>query len=195
MYGNRGGWRGPPPRGPWGEAPPRGPWGDGPPPRFPARGGYGGGGGFPNRGRGGFQGGFPERPAGGNFARGGRQPWPRNNFTPMNPQPGPSSAPPFQQPPVLEVKKEEPVTDDIKQSFDIKEEVQRNASQFVPKSEPVEPPKPSIPLQIEFKDGEPVLVDDTLIVLDWCKFHKYARKKNILKKCTLYKISTFFSPS
>ena len=117
MYGNRGGgWRGPPPpqfNQPWG--------GDGPP-RYPPRGGFNGGG-FPDRGRGGFrgggdfqggrfpdrgrggfrgrgdfQGGFPERFPGGAPNRGGFQPRPRNDFQNMNnPQPGPSTAPPFQQ--------------------------------------------------------------------------------------------------
>ena len=48
---------------------------------------------------------------------------------------------------------------------------QNNASQFVPKSEPNEPPKPNAPLQVTFKDGEPV-VDESLVVFDWCKYLK-----------------------
>ena len=46
---------------------------------------------------------------------------------------------------------------------------QNNASQFVPKSEPDEAPKPSIDFKVTFKDGEPV-VDESLVVLDWCKY-------------------------
>ena len=116
MYGNRGGWQGPPPQG-WGGGPPQG-WGDGPP-RFPPRGG------FPDRGRGGFhgrgsfEGGFPGGcgpfsggPPGGKF-----QPRPRNNFQSHSGQ----SSGPSNQPEVIKVKgemKEEP--QDQQQQVDVK---------------------------------------------------------------------------
>ena len=51
---------------------------------------------------------------------------------------------------------------------------QNKASEFVtPKSEPIELPKPSTPLQVQYKDGEPV-VDDSLVLLDWCKCNYYS---------------------
>ena len=46
---------------------------------------------------------------------------------------------------------------------------QNNASQFVPKSKPDEAPKSNVDFKVTFKDGEPV-VDESLVVLDWCKY-------------------------
>ena len=78
-------------------------------------------------------------------------------------------------PSYFQVKKEEPQDDHQFQRSDIcsphlmSGDHQGKASQFVPKSEPIDPPKPSTPLQVQFKDGEPV-VDDSLVLLDWCKY-------------------------
>ena len=65
------------------------------------------------------------------------------------------------------MKKEEPQDDHQLQRFDVCSP--HLMSQVVPKSEPIDPPKPSTPLQVQFKDGEPV-VDDSLVLLDWCKY-------------------------
>ena len=70
-------------------------------------------------------------------------------------------------PPYFQVKKEEPQDDHQLQRFDVCSP--HLMSQVVPKSEPIDPPKPSTPLQVQFKDGEPV-VDDSLVLLDWCKY-------------------------
>ena len=81
----------------------------------------------------------------------------------------------FPLPPYFQVKKEEPQDDHQLQQFNVCQphlmsgEHQSKASQFVPKNEPIDPPKPSTPLQVQFKDGEPV-VDDSLVLLDWCKY-------------------------
>ena len=66
------------------------------------------------------------------------------------------------------MKKEEPQDDHQFQRSDVCSP-HLMASQIVPKSEEIDLPKPSIPLQVQFKDGEPV-VDDTLVLLDWCKY-------------------------
>ena len=74
-------------------------------------------------------------------------------------------------PPYFQVKKEEPQDDHQLRQFDICSPhlMMGQPSQIEPKSEPIDLPKPSTPLQVQFKDGEPV-VDDSLVLLDWCKY-------------------------
>ena len=72
-------------------------------------------------------------------------------------------------PPYFQVKKEEPQDDHQFQRSDICSPHLMSGNPVVPKSEAIDLPKPSIPLQVQFKDGEPI-VDDSLVLLDWCKY-------------------------
>ena len=77
------------------------------------------------------------------------------------------------------MKKEEPKDDHQLQQLNVcQPHLMSGEPQFVPKSEPIDPPKPSTPLQVQFKDGEPV-VDDSLVLLDWCKYIFIKGSRNV----------------
>ena len=178
MHGNRGGWRGPPPRfmggpGMRGSMGPRGP-----PMRFPPRGGPPGGFDGPPGGYGGPSGGFggpprgfggPRGPFRGGFQdqRGSPRP-PRGNW---NPRGGGHFQ--GQNPPPQESQSSTSSTDFQIKKEELPEESSNNQiSNFKPLNLEIKDEKPPH-VQQPIYEGEDPVFDDSLVLLDWCKYYSF----------------------